>query len=65
MKKKYNGRIYDSKTCTYSFFDGSGLITEEQQLQRNLIKSKIEELEYGGASPIEICAYKWAYLFWK
>ena len=36
-------RKLDLNTITYSFNDGSGLVTKEQCLNRELLRSKIEE----------------------
>lgn len=43
-EKKY-GRVLDPRTMTYSFSDGSGLITKEQVIERQLLKTKIDTLE--------------------
>jgi len=38
-------RILDTKTMTYAFPDGSGRITKEAVVERQLLKSRIQEIE--------------------
>ena len=40
-----NNRIYDPKTDTYAYYDGSGVITAEQVTQRKLLLSEIKQAE--------------------
>lgn len=47
-KKIRCGRVLDPRTMTYSYSDGSGLVTSEKIIERDLLKAKIGELEAEG-----------------
>ena len=57
-----NGRKLDPRTMTYSYSDGSGLITPEQVFERKLLKSKIEELETSNGNLYLLAMFRFKYL---
>lgn len=63
-KEARDKRIFDCKTMTYGYSDGSGLIIQEQVIGRELLYNKILMIEGGliQSSPCELAGLKFKHL---